>query len=127
MPKNKEIKKGRTGNFLSKIYLNNFKSFSSDKNIEIKFAPRITLLFGRNSSGKSSILQAIKLMEQSFQKDMDIYLNPPDNDPGGLKFVDYKTIAANGDLSKPITLGLQVNDPYIGIKDDYKDDKKTLN
>ena len=126
MPKNKEIKKGRTGNFLSKIYLNNFKSFFSDKNIEIKFAPRITLLFGRNSSGKSSILQAIKLMEQSFQKDMDIYLNPPDNDPGGLKFVDYKTIAANGDLSKPITLGLQVNDPYIGIKDDYKDDKKTI-
>ena len=52
--------------FLNKIYLNNFKSFFSNKIIEIKFAPRITLLFGRNSAGKSSIIQAIKLMEQSF-------------------------------------------------------------
>ena len=112
--------------FLNKIYLNNFKSFFSNKIIEIKFAPRITLLFGRNSAGKSSIIQAIKLMEQSFQKDMDIYLNPPDNDPGGLKFVDYKTIASNGDLSKTITLGLEVNDPYYNTKNVYKEDKKSI-
>ena len=124
----KDVMEWRSGNYLKKIYLNNFKSFFSDKNIEIKFAPRITLLFGRNSAGKSSIIQALKLMEQSLQKDMDIYLNPPDNDPGGLKFVDYKTIATNGDLSKTITLGLEVIDRYPAAKGKFKfkDDSKSV-
>ena len=47
---------------LSKLKLENFKSFCSMQ--EIEFAP-ITLIFGQNSSGKSSIIQAILGLKQS--------------------------------------------------------------
>jgi predicted ATPase len=47
---------------LTRLTLENFKAFNSET--EIEFAP-LTVLSGRNSSGKSSIYQAILLLKQS--------------------------------------------------------------
>lgn len=48
---------------LKRMRLENFRAF---KQVEIKFAP-ITLLIGANSTGKSSILQALLLLKQSLR------------------------------------------------------------
>ena len=44
--------------------MENFKSFG--QNVEIPMAP-ITLILGQNSAGKSSILQALYLLKQSYE------------------------------------------------------------
>ena len=49
---------------LTKIRLENFKSW---RELDIELAP-ITLLYGTNSSGKSSILQSLLLLMQSVEK-----------------------------------------------------------
>ncbi len=46
------------------LHIENFKAFG--KRTLIPFAP-ITLIFGENSAGKSSILQALNLLKQSFE------------------------------------------------------------
>ncbi|HBR4012992.1 TPA: DUF3696 domain-containing protein [Klebsiella pneumoniae] len=51
------------------LKIENFKAFSSEQ--EIDFAP-ITLIFGQNSSGKSSIIQSILALKQTL-------LNPTNN------------------------------------------------
>lgn len=55
----------------------NFKSIENSKEI---FLPRITLLIGPNSSGKSSIFQSLLLMKQTFEAQepsMPLVLNGP--------------------------------------------------
>jgi Uncharacterized conserved protein len=49
---------------LKKIKLENFKSFG--ENQEVELAP-LTLLYGPNSSGKSSIIQSLLLIKQSME------------------------------------------------------------
>lgn len=50
---------------LTRIQLENFKSW---RELDINLAP-ITLLFGTNSSGKSSVLQSLLFVQQSIEKD----------------------------------------------------------
>lgn len=58
---------------LNNIGFNNFKAFKDYQNAEI--AP-ISLFFGYNNSGKSSILRAMKLLADSFKaKDTSQYMN----------------------------------------------------
>ena len=87
--------------FLDKILLNNFKSFYGDKTTEIKFAPRITLLFGKNSVGKTSILEALKILQQSHQNNMDLCITPPPGYAGGINYGYYKNIITKNETSKP--------------------------
>ena len=47
---------------LKSLELENFKAFGSRERIE--FAP-ITLIFGENSAGKSSILHSLELLKQT--------------------------------------------------------------
>ncbi|MBI1289895.1 DUF3696 domain-containing protein [bacterium] len=57
---------------LTSLGLRNFKSW---KELDIKFAP-ITAIFGTNSSGKSSIIQALLLMKQTVESpDPKVVLN----------------------------------------------------
>lgn len=51
---------------ITEFSINNFKSFSSTQ--IMKFAP-ITLIYGPNSSGKSSIIQALMMLRQTLGKD----------------------------------------------------------
>jgi len=58
--------------YISGLDIENFKSFKNEK---INFAPNINLIFGKNSAGKSSIFQALRIIKQSFLKDNLIPLN----------------------------------------------------
>lgn len=100
-------------NFISKLHLKNFKSFFGplgSNEIEIKLAPKITLLFGKNSAGKSSLLQAIKLIQQSYDNDGDLVLNPTKSYPGGLYFPSYKDLVSKKETMRSISLGLTANE-----------------
>lgn len=55
---------------LTRIRLENFKSWRA---LDIALAP-ITLLFGTNNSGKSSVLQALLLLKQRQENPGDIFL-----------------------------------------------------
>ena len=94
--------------YLDLLHVNNFKSLYTDKNqdIKIKFAKKITLLFGKNSAGKSSILQALKLIQQSYNNDDDLILNPTSSYVGGIYFSSYKDIISRGDISRNLSLGI---------------------
>ena len=63
--------KGRTL-MIKSLSLSNFKSFGEKQILEL--AP-LTLVFGKNSSGKSSIFQSLLFLKQSFQDIFDGY--PP--------------------------------------------------
>ncbi len=51
---------------LTRINLENFKSFSAP--VEVPLAP-LTLVFGANSAGKSSVIQSLLLLKQSTESD----------------------------------------------------------
>ena len=48
--------------FLSKTKIGNLKAFKGEN--EIEFAPMINLVFGKNSSGKSTINQSLRLFRK---------------------------------------------------------------
>ena len=56
---------------ITELQLENLKSFSD--RVSIPLAP-ITLIFGQNSSGKSSVLQALHLLKQTHDSDTDAAL-----------------------------------------------------
>ena len=60
---------------LSNIYLENFRGFSDST--DIKFGPKITLIFGKGSVGKTTIVDAIEMLGQSHNFGLD--LNPIKN------------------------------------------------
>ena len=49
---------------LKSLHIENFKAFSDSAQIDL--AP-ITLIFGQNSAGKSSILQSLNLLKQTHE------------------------------------------------------------
>ena len=89
--------KHQTRNYLDELYVNNFKGIE-DNNKPIKFAKKITLLFGKNSAGKSSIIQAIKLIQQSLENENDLVLNPAKSYTGGIFFPSFKDLVSRGCL-----------------------------
>ena len=117
--------------FLEELYVNNFKGIE-DNEKPIKFAPKITLLFGKNSAGKSSILQAIKLIQQSLDNDNDLELNPKQSYPGGFYFPSFKELVSKKDTNKSITLGITANendtygDSRVPDVQQKGDNKKTI-
>lgn len=80
---------------LKKIELENFKSFKSLKNLEIK---PITILCGTNSCGKSSILQSLMLQKQTFESQSNsriLLLNGKYIHLGLLKNIVYEKKSTN--------------------------------
>lgn len=57
--------------YLQKLNIKYFRCFKNEeKDFEIEFAPRVTVLFGKNGSGKSSLIHAIhKALSFIFHKD----------------------------------------------------------
>lgn len=53
---------------IKNLCINNFRSFSKEQNIPIK---PITLVYGANSVGKSSVLKSLLLMKQTLEKTTD--------------------------------------------------------
>ncbi|MDA7520813.1 AAA family ATPase [bacterium] len=85
------------------IYLENFKAFGA-KGTHVPLAP-ITLIFGENSAGKSSIIQSILLMKQSLDSRLGNYLEPR----GELVDLDTLQEMIHGhDSKKKISVGFDV-------------------
>ena len=57
--------------YLKKLNIKYFRCFKNEeKDFEVEFAPRVTVLFGKNGSGKSSLIHAIhKALSFIFHKD----------------------------------------------------------
>jgi len=87
---------------IKKLSLSNFRSFGSEQVID--FAP-ITLLFGPNSVGKSSVLMAIFYIQQILEKG---HCDPVRIDALGERDIGGFASLVNGkDLKKSITLKLE--------------------
>lgn len=89
----------------------NFKSIDNSKEIHL---PRITLLIGPNSSGKSSIFQSLLLMKQTFEAQepsMPLVLNGPHISLG-----EYSDFIHNKDHTRcfciKFNFELENKDPY---------------
>ena len=96
-------------NFLTNLHIKNFKSFFGpvgSQEINVTLAPKITLLFGKNSAGKSSLLQAIKLIQQSYDNGDDMVINPASTYSGALAFPSYKNLVSKKEIMRTISLGL---------------------
>ena len=90
--------------------IENFKCISNPITIDIT---PITLLFGPNSAGKSSIIQALHYAREIFQNsNFD-----PDQTASGGSSIDlggFKSFVNNHDLNKTIKISFKVEfDPYI--------------
>lgn len=84
---------------LTKLSLANFKSFSNEQTIE--FSP-VTLLFGPNSVGKSTVLMALFYLQQILEEGD---CNPMRLKPLGDKYVGgFKGLVHGRDLSKTIKI-----------------------
>jgi predicted ATP-binding protein involved in virulence len=85
---------------LTEYQLTNFKAFSKTKPIPIR---PITLIYGPNSSGKSSIIQSLLLLKQTLQhaESPDIILIPKGNlvDLGS-----YRDFVYCHDVSQPFSI-----------------------
>jgi hypothetical protein len=89
---------------LSHIEIENFKGISSRQRIELR---PITLLFGPNSAGKSTIMQALHYFREVLER------NNPDPDQtlaGGLTDLGgFATLIHNHDLSKTIRVKVRID------------------
>ena len=88
----KQNTKERERNYLNNINLENFRGYF--KETQINFGKRITLLFGKGSVGKSTIIEAISCLAES---------NKANGDLTGIK---TKHILSKKSASKEFMLGL---------------------
>ena len=115
--------------FLSKATIGNLKAFKGKNKIEL--APMINLIFGKNSSGKSTINQALRLFRQSYglNKLTPFNYEAPNElrGRGGLDIdVGYSGIVNNGDLKSKIILGAETA-IYNNKQDQISKNKVSLN
>lgn len=88
---------------LRAIELENFKAFGERKRIE--FAP-ITLIFGENSAGKSSILQSLNLLKQTRESRDSGALILPRTEGGIVDLGSFREMVFDHDLSRNVSIRL---------------------
>ena len=88
------------------IELENFKAFG-DRTL-IEFAP-ITLIFGQNSAGKSSILQALSLLKQTRESREQGAPLLPRAEGGITDLGSFQEMLFDHDLSRTLSIGLQID------------------
>ena len=122
MPRNTKFKIPNLDSryYIDKIFLENFKSHKS-KNF-INLAPKVNLIFGKNSSGKSSIFQSLRLFRQSYGLGnmSPINLEPSEEyrTKGGISLdVGYEGIINAGNTKNSLGLGIGVG-RFNAIKDE---------
>ncbi len=102
---------------LSQIQIENFKGIGTKQVIEM--AP-ITLLFGPNSAGKSTILQSLHYLREILER------NNPDPDQtiaGGLTDLGgFATLVHEHDLNRPIKIRVRID-----LSDDQGNERLVLN
>ena len=98
--------------YINSLTLGNFKAFGPETKIEM--SPMVNLIFGKNSTGKSSVLQGLRLFRQSYNLNQLTPFNfeSPQQykDNGGIDFdIPFKGIINDGDENKNLTLGVETN------------------
>lgn len=85
---NNMYQKGIIKNRLEKLKIHSFRKFVP--NSEINFSYPLTLLVGKNGSGKTTIMKAIKLLSENQKPQYEFF--ETEIDSGGLKgaFIEYK-------------------------------------
>jgi len=83
---------------ISRIEITNFKGISDCQIIELR---PITLLFGPNSAGKSTILQALHYLREILERGNT---NPDTLAGGAMDLGGFETLVHNHDLDRTITL-----------------------
>lgn len=86
---------------LKAIELENFKAFGERNRIE--FAP-ITLIFGENSAGKSSILQALSLLKQTRESRGNGALILPRTEGGIVDLGGFREMVFDHDLNRDVVI-----------------------
>ena len=86
---------------LSKVTIENFKAFGEEAVIEI--AP-IALLFGKNSTGKSTVLHAIGLVDDVLRKLLQIDTSPFSISDRAWDELTYRQLVHNHDIARSIRI-----------------------
>lgn len=95
------------------IRLEKFMAFADTGWIELR---PITLLFGRNSSGKSAIIRALRLLRQNILKPTEDRYTLRFNDEYGVMLGDYKETVHLKDTEKVIRFYFQCDIPQAADK-----------
>ena len=105
---------------LHALELENFKAFG--KRSRIPFAP-ITLIFGENSAGKSTILQLLNLLKQTSESRETGALLLPRTENGIVDLGDFREMIFDHDLALTLSIRVEttVNDDIFRLP--YKGDK----
>lgn len=90
---------------LTAIELENFKAFGERNRIEL--AP-ITLIFGENSAGKSSILQALNLLKQTRETRDKGALLLPRTDGGIVELGGFQELVFDHDLKRNVSIRVDI-------------------
>ena len=96
---------------LKAIELENFKGIGERQRIELK---PITLLFGPNSAGKSTIFQALHYVREILERKN---VNPDTTIAGGLLDLGgFKSVVHKRDLSQPVRIKLELQfSPFVSV------------
>ena len=93
-----------TDPFISRVSLGNFKSVV-DQEVDLA---RLTLLVGENSSGKSSVLQALRLVQQAVKPENTSDYLPLNGDSIQMGTInEIRTVGAQS--SAPVSIGIKVH------------------
>lgn len=95
--------------------IENFKLFS-EKN-SFKFAP-ITLIYGPNSSGKSSIIQSLIVLKESVLK--NTHINGLRSNNSFFELGSYASVVNNHDVKKSIKFEISNEDDYFAFEYGFK-------
>ena len=90
------------------ITLENFKGFGQRQRIEL--AP-LTLIYGQNSAGKSSILQAISLMQQTRANREQNAVLLPRAHAGNVNLGSFRDMVFEHDEANQLCIGFEIAEP----------------
>lgn len=107
---------------IKSLSLENFKSFKNLDNLQIK---HLTILLGRNSCGKSSIIQSLLLLKQTIEQNNDADLNVEGK---YLKFSNLKDISYGlpniNNAAITYEFGVESGEEFSNIRLEFKNKKK---
>ena len=103
---------------LHALELENFKAFG--KRARIPFAP-ITLIFGKNSAGKSSVLQSLNLLKQTLESRETKALLLPRAENGIVDLGSFQEIIFDHDLGRTLSIRVETKMNYeLAIEFSFK-------
>jgi predicted ATPase len=95
---------------LQRLIIKNFKGIKDRTEVELR---PITLLFGANGSGKSSILHAIHLMKRTLVDGDCFATGIGRSNESGINLGDFSQFVHGHDTSTKVTLGMVVAEPTV--------------